>query len=291
MLVGHHSIYERLKRDSQVGRLHHAHLFIGPQHVGKTKTALNLATFLQGGEENVIVKRQLLEGLDSDTLLFLDDGESLPIETVRTMIERLNQGHSKPYLLVVIENLARLRPEAMNALLKILEEPHPGTLFFLTAHQEEDVLPTIRSRTQVHFFQTVPDEEMKVLLEGHPLGDRLLFFAMGRPGKLLRLKEDSAYLDAHEALLRDLSQFMDNPKTSGVFALVRKYESSDLVPELLDIVLRRNRAWLLSGSKPQVLSHLDLTRVLEQTEDAKMALRNNVNTKLLLENLFLTYIP
>ena len=291
MLVGHQSIYERLKRDSQSGTLHHAHLFLGPEHVGKTKTAMNFANFLQGGEEDVIVKRQLLQGLDPDTLLFLDDGESLPIESIRNVIERVNQGHSHPYLIVVIENLARLRPEAMNALLKTLEEPHPGTVFFLTANQEEDVLATIRSRAQTHFFQTVPDEEMTVLLDGHPLGERLFFFAMGRPGKLLRLKEDAGYLDAHETLLRDLSQFMDTPKTSSVFALVRKYEGSELVPELLDIVLRRVRGWMLTGTRPQVLGHLDLTHVLEQTEDAKMALRNNVNTKLLLENLFLTYIP
>lgn len=293
MVVGNQKIQERIVADAIANHLHHAHLFLGPEQVGKTAMALTLAVQLQarmGSDvESLLLKRHILSGLDADTLLFLDHGEPLPIEKIRELLERLGQGHHRPYLIVVLENLARLRTEAVNALLKTLEEPHPGTLFFLTANQEEDVLPTLRSRVQTHYFQTVPDLELLDLIPDHPLKDRLLFFAMGRPGKLIRLRDDLNYLDAHEALLRDVSAVLNEPRTSTVFALVRKYESSDLLPELLDILLRRVRSWLLTGIAPQVHNGLDLTRVLEQTEDAKIALRNNVNSKLLLENLFLTF--
>lgn len=291
MLVGHTAIYDKLLEDASHDRLHHAQLFIGPEHVGKTKTALKLAVHLQGAEENVLAKRQILEGLDSDTLLFLDAGEGLGIEEVRGILKRCSEGHQKPYLIVVIENIGRMKAESCNALLKTLEEPHPGTLFFLTAHREEDVLPTIRSRAHVNLFQTVSDAQLSGLLEGHPLSERLLFFAMGRPGKLIRLMNDSTYLDAHETLLRDLTEFMENPRASAVFPLTRKYESSELLEEFLDVLLKRVRHWLLRGDTPQVLSHLDLSRVLEQTEDAKLSLRNNVNAKLLLENLLLPFVP
>ncbi len=296
MLIGHQNIFRRIEADAKAHRLHHAHLFLGPEQLGKTKTALALAVLLQGSSEEsdaqkILIKRQILGGLDPDTLLFLDAGESLPIETIRSMLERLGQGHHSPYLIVILENMARLRPEATNALLKTLEEPHPGTVFFLTAHREEDVLPTIRSRVQTHFFHSVPEEEMLNLIEEHPLKDRLLFFALGRPGKLIRLRDDPAYLDAHESLFRDLSGAIENPRSSLIFALVRKYEGSELLPELLDILIRRVRGWLLSHSKPQALAHLDLIDVLERTENAKLALRNNVNSKLLLENLLLTFVP
>lgn len=291
MLVGHQSIFDTLLKDAARGSLAHAHLFLGPEHVGKTKTALSLAVQLQGASDQVVAKKQLLEGLDPDTLLFLDTGEGLGIEEVRHLVERSNQGHQKPYLVVVLENLGRLKPEACNALLKTLEEPHPGTIFFLTAHQEDDVLPTIRSRAQVHFFQTLSDEALKPLLDGHPLSERFLFFAMGRPGKLIRLMEDPAYLDAHETLLRDLTEFLERPQIPQVFALTRKYESSPLLDEFLDVLLRRLRIFFLSKTPPQALAHLDLSRVLEQTEDAKLALRNNVNAKLLIENLLLPFVP
>lgn len=289
-LVGHHTILDQLKRDAARGALHHAHIFVGPEHVGKTKAALTLAVHVQELQENVIAKRQLLEGLDTDTLLYLDDGETLGIETVRALLERAHQGHQKPYLVVLIENLARLRPETSNALLKTLEEPHPGLLFLLTAHQEDDVLPTLRSRAHVHSFQTVPDEQMAELLSGHPLSERYLFFAMGRPGKLIRLMEDTAYLEAHESLLRDLNEFLERPQMATVFALTRKYESSDFLSEFLDVLLRRCRAWLLTGA-PQVHRSLDIAGVLDSIESAKLALRNNVNPKLLLENLLLIFVP
>lgn len=291
MLVGHQLIVEKFKKDAASGTLHHAHLFVGPAHVGKTKTALTLAVTLQGVEDKVFEKKHLLEGMDSDTLLFLDAGEGLGIEDVRGIVERCNQGHQKPYLIVIIENLGRLKAEASNALLKTLEEPHAGALFLLTANQEDDVLPTIRSRTQVHAFQTLPDDEMKPLLEGHPLSERLLFFAMGRPGKLLRLLQDSAYLEAHETVLRDITEFMERPQTAKVFSLTRKYESSELLSEFLDVLLRRCRVQLLSREPHQALAHLDFSRVLERIEDAKLALRNNVNAKLLLENLLLPFVP
>lgn len=289
-MIGHQAILERLKAEAREGRLHHAHLFVGPEHVGKTTAALNLAVFLQGGEENVLVKKAVLEGLEQDTILCLDTGDSLPIEEVRGVIARAGQSHSRPYLVVVIENIGRMKPEAMNALLKTLEEPGEGTVFLLTANQEEDVLPTIQSRCHVSRFQTVPDAEMVAACEGHVQTERLLFFAMGRPGKLKRLMADAEYLAAHERIFLDVSGFVERPGTAGVFALVRKYEEDPLLPELLDILLRRGRSWALSGDTPQVLRGLDLTRVLERVEDTKVALKNNVNTRLLLENLFLTFV-
>ncbi len=289
-MIGHSHILERLKREASEGRLHHAQLFVGPESVGKTTAALKLAVFLQGGEENVLVKKQILEGLDSDTILFLDRGDSLPIEEIRNVIARANESHMKPYLVVVIENIGRMKPEAMNALLKTLEEPLPETVFLLTAHNEEDVLPTIRSRCHMTRFQTVPEQEMVAGCEGHVQTDRLLFFAMGRPGKLKRLIADAEYLAAHERLLQDVIGFAEKPGTAGVFALVRKYEDEPLLPELLDILLARLRNWTLGGHVPQVLRGLDLTVMIERVEDSKAGLKNNVNTKLLLENLFLTFV-
>ena len=56
-MIGHGKILETLKKEAHAGRLHHAQLFVGPEHVGKTAAALRLAVFLQGGEENVIVKQ------------------------------------------------------------------------------------------------------------------------------------------------------------------------------------------------------------------------------------------
>lgn len=275
MLYGHSSLFADLKARAQAGQLSHANLFIGPEHVGKTKIATLLSVSLQGAEDQVILKKQIMEGANADTLLFLDTGEGLSIEAVRGIVERASQSHAYPYLIFVIENIGRMKVEAANALLKTLEEPGKDVIFFLTANAEDDVLPTIRSRCRVSYFQTVPEAELKQMTNGHVFEEQLLFFAMGRPGKLRRLLDEPDYLTAHQTVLQDVLKFVENPQTSGVFDLVRKYEGSELRGEMLDILLRRTRTWQL----------------MERVEDAKSLLKQNVNSKLILENLLLSFAP
>ncbi len=270
-MIGHGVLLQKLKMSA--GKLHHAQLFVGPEHVGKTHLALLLSVFLQGAEDQVVLKKQIMEGANPDTILYLDGGEGLSIEEVRSIVERAGQSHAYPYLIFVIENLGRMKIEAANALLKTLEEPSEGTLFFLTANNEEDVLPTIKSRCQVTYFQTVPETELKQLTNGHVFEEQLLFFAMGRPGKLKRLMDDQDYFTANQAVLQDVLKFIENPQKSVVFDLVRKYEGSELLGEMLDILLQRTRTW---GQ-------------MEQIETSKQLLKQNVNSKLVLENLLLTF--
>ena len=214
MLYGHSALFADLKARGEAGQLSHANLFVGPAHVGKTKIATLLSVGLQGAEDQVILKKQIMEGANADTLLFLDNGEGLSIEEVRSIVERASQSHSYPYLIFVIENIGRMKVEAANALLKTLEEPGEGVIFFLTANAEDDVLPTIRSRCSMTNFQTVPETELKQMIDGHVFEEQLLFFAMGRPGKLRRLLDEPAYLEAHQTMLQDVLKFLENPGQS-----------------------------------------------------------------------------
>ncbi len=275
MFFGHSSTFADLKARAATGQLSHANLFIGPEHIGKTKIATLLSVGLQGADEQVILKKQIMEGANADTLLFLDVGEGLSIEEVRSIVERASQSHAYPYLIFVLENIGRMKVEAANALLKTLEEPGEDVIFFLTANTEDDVLPTIRSRCSVTYFQTVPESELKPMIDGHVFEEQLLFFAMGRPGKLRRLLDEPDYLTAHQTVLQDVLKFLENPQTAGVFDLVRKYEGSELRGEMLDILLRRTRTWQL----------------MERVEVATRLLKQNVNSKLVLENLLLTFAP
>ena len=291
MLIGHKAIFDRLMGEAMSGKLHHAQLFLGPEHIGKTRTAILLAISLQGGDENVLIKKNILEGVSADTILLLDKGENLSIEEIRKVRERASQSHNSPYLIVIIENLGRMKSEAMNALLKSLEEPNPDIIFFLTANNEDDVLPTIRSRCTVTRFQTVADNFMREACDGHVQTENLLFFAMGRPGKLVRLMEDPAYFEAHQSILSDLLVFLESPSAPGAFELTRKYEDSLFLPEFLDILLRQVRAWAPPATLPQNRAYLDIPEILEQIEDASQSIRSNVNVRLVLENLFLFFVP
>lgn len=291
MLIGHQQIFAKLKANALAGRLHHAQLFVGPEHLGKTKVAQLLAVAMQGAEDNIVLKKQILEGVDADTLMFLDDGEVLPIVKVRQIVERCSQSHHRPFLIVIIENIGRMKLEAMNALLKTLEEPGPGTVFFLTVNREEDILPTIRSRCQVTQFHTVSDSVLREACNGNVFEDQLVMFAMGRPGKLRKLIDDSEYFERHQEMHQELNRFLEGPTTHSAFSLTRTYEGHEMRQEMLDILLHRVRTYALSGKGPEMLAHLDFTQVMDRIESAKRDLQRNVNKKLLLENLFIPFVP
>lgn len=69
------------------------------------------------------------------------------------------EGKSKIYLL---ENIENSTPEAMNSLLKILEEPTVGVYAIFTCQNMNRVLPTIQSRCQV--IQLLPNSK-KILID------------------------------------------------------------------------------------------------------------------------------
>ena len=258
--------------------------------MGKTKLAIKLAMEMQCPDETQLVTRKMIaEGTSPDTLLFLDEGSVFPIESVRRIVERTGLTHLSPYLIFVIENIGRMKLEALNALLKTLEEPPEGVYFFLTAHNEEAVIPTIRSRVHTVRFNTVSDPELKAACEGETFAEEMVMFAMGRPGKLIRLKENPDYFKAHQDIHINVTRFLEDPSTGNVFELVRQYEKSEWLPELLDLLLHRVRTFALSRKRSTLLSHLDFTEVLDEIEQTKRDLKNNVNKKLLLENLLLPF--
>lgn len=57
-----------------------------------------------------------------------------------------------------------MHPAAANAILKILEEPPMKTLFLLVTQKQEDLLPTIISRTQPVQIRSFTDEEVSEIL-------------------------------------------------------------------------------------------------------------------------------
>jgi DNA polymerase-3 subunit delta' len=70
------------------------------------------------------------------------------IEQIRDLSEWVTLStHRGGPRVIVIEPVESLNLPASNALLKVLEEPPPGTVFFLVSHRVEQTLPTLRSRS------------------------------------------------------------------------------------------------------------------------------------------------
>ncbi|MCV6629696.1 MAG: DNA polymerase III subunit [Flavobacteriaceae bacterium] len=65
------------------------------------------------------------------------------------------------YKIMLIWMAERLNPEASNKLLKLIEEPQDNTLILLLAEDENQILPTIRSRCQAIHFPAFTQTQIK----------------------------------------------------------------------------------------------------------------------------------
>jgi DNA polymerase-3 subunit delta' len=100
-----------------------------------------------------------------------------------------------PWRTVVIDPVDDLEREGANALLKMLEEPPPNTIFFLVSHAPGRLLPTIRSRCRRLDFQALDHAAMTSVLErilpDLPANERekLITLSDGSAGRALAFAE------------------------------------------------------------------------------------------------------
>lgn len=171
------------------GSLHHAWLLAGPEGVGK-------GTFARAAALRLLAESQRAEGLPPG-LTVPDDhpaaalvaagshpdqrvltrlprdtdkpeaglARSIKVDQVRALQPFLSLATSfGPRRAVIIDAIDDLEREGANALLKNLEEPPAGTVFFLVSHAPGRLLPTIRSRCRLLRFSALTDHEVAEVL-------------------------------------------------------------------------------------------------------------------------------
>lgn len=150
-------------------RLHHAHLWTGPEGVGKylwARRFAKAALCLEQREAEAECGCLSCKNLDShaDFITLGPAPQDLKIEGVRAL---LHQCAMKPMLserrVVVVRDMHAMTPQAQNAFLKTLEEPPGQTVFVLLTHLERRLLRTIRSRCQQVRFAPLGRAELEQL--------------------------------------------------------------------------------------------------------------------------------
>jgi len=143
-LIGNATAIARLRGILQRKRPAHAYLFSGPEGVGKKVAAVEFARAL--GARITLVQRP-------------EDKHEILIAQIHEVIRELTYTSPDPRA-VIFDDAHRMSEEAMNALLKTLEEPPERTLLILVSSVAERLIGTIRSRCQVLHFAPLPEEEL-----------------------------------------------------------------------------------------------------------------------------------
>ncbi|MDR1598376.1 MAG: DNA polymerase III subunit delta' [Oscillospiraceae bacterium] len=112
-------------------------------------------------------------------------------EAAKTLSRKAFYGGSK---VLIIHHADRTRHEAQNALLKTLEEPVGGCVFFLTADRRTSLLPTVRSRCVWVPVPPLDVAEASRVLVSHGMdarrADEAARYAHGAVGSALRYAEE-----------------------------------------------------------------------------------------------------
>jgi DNA polymerase-3 subunit delta' len=183
-LVGHGEAEATLVRAVN-SRLPHAWIFGGLRGIGKATLAYRLAKALlaegrtnghldslESDPQHPVVRR-IVAGAHPDLLVVRRPADpktgklksELPVDEVRRLGEFFARHASEGgRRIAIVDSADELNRNAANALLKVLEEPPPGGLLILIAHQPRALLPTIRSRCRLLTMAPLHQDEVREAL-------------------------------------------------------------------------------------------------------------------------------
>jgi DNA polymerase III subunit delta' len=246
-------------------------------------------------------------GNEEDWLYFFGgDHKQLNIskEEARNIIKSLSYSSLEgKYKIMIIWLPEYMHPNAANALLKILEEPPKNTLFLLVANDEEKLLSTITSRTQIFRIPPVADEEIVKMLTFQKnvdtyKGQQIAYVARGSIREALRLIDEveenqlewikewmrACFIAKPGVLLKFMDEFSQSGKTGRKSLL--EY-TLDMLRESLLVLCGRQTLTRLTQSElefvvnfSKALDFDSIESIAKILEDAIYHLERNANDKI-----------
>jgi DNA polymerase-3 subunit delta' len=186
VLFGHEAAEQAFLDGFQTGRLHHAWLIGGLQGIGKATLAYRIARYVLANghapeaapdalgipaEHPIARQVAVLSHPDLFILRRVAATEkkaastTIPVDQVRKALHLFSTtAAASGYRVCIVDSAEDLAGPGANALLKMVEEPPPRSLFLIIAHEPRRVLPTIRSRCRRLDLQPLtPDALAQVL--------------------------------------------------------------------------------------------------------------------------------
>lgn len=315
-------IYRTFVRSLQNKHLSHAYLISGNPGTPLLEVAKYLAKSILCDEPSPLACNNCITCLRIDDNNYPDfivlDGSKGSIKkdevsNIETQFEK-TAFESKGIMIYILHLVENMSVEAINSILKFLEEPGSEIYAFLTTNNENNVLPTIISRCQLLRLKLVNREEVieDAVSLNVPQDDAELLSYFYNDGELIYdilndKEEKDSYDDAKNAFVEFLEALKKEDGREAIFyaqksiiPLVKTKESArfflDMLVEGFEDILN-----IQQGKSPILKSYdtilQDLARKLSHIDESLIEIlkdRNlinlNVNTSLLMDHLVLNII-
>jgi DNA polymerase-3 subunit delta' len=246
----------------------------------------------------------------ADVRIIQSDSGTMKIEQVRDMQHQLSlHPVEADYRIIILRHFHEATPQAMDALLKTLEEPPPYVILMLTADSADTLLPTIKSRCQPLHLRPLPASTIRKTLQDKYQVDAeratlLAHLSGGRMGWAIRAVADETLLTTRTEMITMLEQAITELRV-GRFALAESLSKDKpalqvaldlwvsywrdvllLIHSTTTPIINRDHQHSLSQIALNVSAD-DVARVIQSIRRTATFIDENVNARLALEVLML----
>ncbi len=278
-LIGNAPIKKYLQRLVTTNALNSSLLFAGPDGIGKTLFAKELAEMILGAHSH------------PDLHLYAPEGK-IGLHTIQKMRQLSEEVYMAPFSgrhkIFIIQDAERMLPTSANALLKTFEEPAADTLIILVSNSPAALLPTILSRCQIVNFQPIQEAEVAQFLEEKRQvepkeAQRLANLSSGSIGNAIRLLQQGGDL-VRTTILNQLAK--------GRFGNYRALTdlAAELAGQVQESLKQLGNTWrseLVEERRDQLTA--TQKQLLEKEVDGALAMRELQDAKALFEIILAWY--
>ena len=316
-IIGHDRQIENLRNAIRKDNISHSYLFEGEEGLGKKKTALAFSKTLLCREEKDEPCNTCSSCIKFDSgnhpdfkMIVPNKKGTIIIEEVEKIINAVStspfEGKRKVF---IIDDSHTINMEAMNTLLKTLEEPPSFMNIILVTSISNRLLPTILSRCQrIRFYPIENSKIIKFLEENISIDkDRSEFiadFTKGSIGKSIEIANSEDFFNRRNEVITIIGSILNGDDTRALAAVKFFSENKDDIESILDIMLYWFRdlliykevgrtSLIINKDKLEILSkqsYIDFNKInviIEKIEKTRVNINNNVNFTLSIETMLL----
>ena len=234
-----------------------------------------------------ICKDNLDEKKQSKQLMYRDD-----ISHISSFFKTKNESHSKR--VCIIDAIDDLSLDAINSLLKIIEEPNINSHFILISHDNKKLLPTIKSRSfQIKFNNFKKSDFLSVLNEIDDLKttDHSYLYELTRGSLDISrsyINNDFRDIDDHlQKIYEDKNNIKSNTAYHYISFLNNKGGDKALIISFFDYLILKKILFIKNSIKSLHYNKID--RFISMTKELKELKERYITFNLSFEHVLIHY--